>query len=519
VERLPLAPPLLPDEALSSWVARIAARYDLSANALARHVLPGDPSVDGMLRHIDERPCPPLELVFAGAVGRPDMDFAGHRVPDLTIHSEAAWPRQHSAWCPVCVFEDVAARNEVHARRHWGLGCYLLCSLHGCLLISECPRCWNPVGYQPVNGRLRFWCDRCEGMADNALEPSRIPFWPFGLPQQSQRCRTVSLTDEARPLLLRLQRTRLAALAGRHVRASWTRQLRRSRVTETLRTLCFIMLGPLWEDAERPGLVQHESADTAHIPDDWTLGSLPAFIAAPALLASVTLLAAESDVRLTGITWNRQALREGEKAEISAETLPWHLSAYDTRLACTLLRPGDEPFALLLSALRNDTKGLGATSERRRRRYGIGALQRQHRLTAMARRSETDAARDERLQRRQAWPRADRYGLERLIPGVQAQATARAPQTPLKAAVAVLATIGSNGDDDDVVHRTGWCGTRMESRYIQSWITQHRDCSAQILVAALVEAVDQARAADRGLVLPDLVPKPIAYPWTEEASG
>ena len=142
-------------------------------------------------------------------------------------------------------------------------------------------------------------------MADNALEPSLIPFWPFGLPQQSRRCRTVSLTDEARPLLLRLQRTRLSALAGQHVASPWTRQLKRKRVTETLRKLCFLTLGPLWEDAERPALVQHAGADTAQVPDDWTPGSLPAFIAGPALLASVTFLAAENAMRLAGVTWNR----------------------------------------------------------------------------------------------------------------------------------------------------------------------------------------------------------------------
>jgi hypothetical protein len=128
------------------------------------------------------------------------------------------------------------------------------------------------------------------------------------------------------------------------------------------------------------------------------------------------------------------------------------------------------------------------------------------------------ASRDERRRREQRSPPADRYALERLISGVQAPAIASGTRTRLKAAVAVFATIGSNGTDDDVVHRTGWSRTRMESRYIQSWIAQHQDCGAQILVTALVEAVDHARAADRGPVLPDLAPKPIAYPWTEAAS-
>ena len=46
----------------------------------------------------------------------------------------------------------------------------------------------------------------------------------------------------------------------------------------------------------------------------------------------------------------------------------------------------------------------------------------------------------------------------------------------------------------------------MESRYTLSWIRQHRDCAAQALIAALVQAIDRARAGELGLVLPNLAP-------------
>ena len=108
----------------------------------------------------------------------------------------------------------------------------------------------------------------------------------------------------------------------------YARQALSQQVSETLRKLSFIMLDPLWEDAGRASLVQHGGAETAQLPDDWTPGSLPAFIAAPALPALVTFLAAEHSKRLAGITWDRQALLDDGKAEISAETLPWHLSAH-----------------------------------------------------------------------------------------------------------------------------------------------------------------------------------------------
>ena len=513
--RLPVAPPPLPDEALSSWIARIAARYDLSADALVRHLLPNKPSSDGVVHAIDDEPVPQLEAALAEAAGQPGMDFAAHRFPGLAAHPEAAWSRRQDAWCPICLFEDVTTRGEVHARANWRLGGYLLCTLHGCLLVSECPHCLDRISYQPVGGRLRLWCGRCGTTVDAALEPSRVPFWPFGLPQQSRRCRTLNLTDAARLLLLRLQRTRLSALVGQHVRAPWTQHLKREQVADTLSTLCFIMLGPLWEDADRPALVRHEGASAAQVPEDWTPGSLPPFIAAPALLASVTFLAAESGKRLEGVSWNQQALLNGERPEINAETLPWHLNAYDAMLARTLLSPSAEPFAVLLSALRCDSKGLGTTREARRRRYGIGSVQRRRRATEAARLAEHGLAREARERRERCYPPADRYNLQRLWPGAPSALPPPIQTTRLQATVAVFATIGANGIDDDIVHRTGWPGTRMESRYVQCWITQHRDCHTQDLVAALVDALGRARAEDRGLLLPELVPKPVAYPWSD----
>ena len=57
--------------------------------------------------------------------------------------------------------------------------------------------------------------------------------------------------------------------------------------------------------------------------------------------------------RTYAATWNRQALLNGERPEINAETLPRHLNAMPAR---TRLSPSAEPFAVLLSALRCDSK-------------------------------------------------------------------------------------------------------------------------------------------------------------------
>ena len=77
----------------------------------------------------------------------------------------------------------------------WALGGVLLCTRHQCLLIAECPRCFHQAGYQPMNGRLRIWCWTCADGADTALKPDRIPFWPYGTPQQRRSCVTVTLSS------------------------------------------------------------------------------------------------------------------------------------------------------------------------------------------------------------------------------------------------------------------------------------------------------------------------------------
>ena len=373
--RLPLAPPLLPDEALSSWLARIAARYDLHAHALVRHLLTDAADAATMVRCLDYQMIAPLEAALAAASGQPVAGFAGHRLTGPIDHSTMMWPRTKAAWCPICVVQDVAEFGEAYGRAAWSLGGVLLCTRHQCLLIAECPRCFHQAGYQPMNGRLRIWCWHCEAGADTALKRDRIPFWPYGTPQQRRSCVSVTLSSEARPLLLRAQTDILAILAGDRPRGPWSRSLPRARVIDVLRRLVFVMLGPLWE-----GEGTHQAAPAQIAADGrwllsetWTPGSLPPQVAAPALLAAVAVLAAESGTRLAGITWNRQLLAVGEDDAITAETLLWHLDGFNAGLVQHLFTaPFTRPFAMLLTALRADCNGLGTTREATRRKIGIG---------------------------------------------------------------------------------------------------------------------------------------------------
>ena len=395
--RLPLAPPLLPDEALSSWLARIAARYDLDAHALVRHLLPTQTDITDVVRCFDRRATAPLEAALAEATGEPASGMAAHRLAGMTTNPQAAWPRVHPAWCPLCVVDDVAAFGEVHSRPAWGWGGVLLCARHQCLLTSACPQCWQRAGYHPMHGRLRLWCWHCEAAVDTALAPSQVAFWPHGNPQQRRSCTAVSLSSKARPLLFRVQTDLIGMLAGASPRGPWARSLPVSRVFDVLRKLAFVMLGPLWEDTHQAVPVSRTAGGRWMLPEDWTPGSLPPEVAAPAMLAAVTFLAAESGTRLAGIGWNPQVLIAGESETINAETLLWHLNGFNARLVQDLFTtPFTRPFCLLFTALRADRDRLGVAREASRRRVGVGGLLRQQRQTALSRSCETEATREQR---------------------------------------------------------------------------------------------------------------------------
>jgi hypothetical protein len=199
---------------------------------------------------------------------------------------------------------------------------------------------------------------QCGQCADNALPPRLIPFWPFGTPQQFHSCVTIRLTAEARPLLLRIRNDLLAALRGARSQEPWARGLKPARLIAMLRQLSFVMLGPLWEDAYRFPQTCRGIDPLWSLPDDWTPGSLPPEITAPALLASATFLAAESRTRLEGVTWNPRLLFEGEGEHIAAATLMWHLNRTDAEWVRRVFgAPVVHSFAVLLAALRSDHRG------------------------------------------------------------------------------------------------------------------------------------------------------------------
>jgi hypothetical protein len=508
MSHFPLAPPLLPDESISSWIARIAARYDLSAAALISARLPNQQRTRDLDQRIDYEADPSLETALRDAAGKPESGFGALRLPGIDANPEAAWRRKHPAWCTVCISHDIAGRGEAYSRREWCFGGVVMCPRHKCLLVSDCPKCLKRTCYHPIGGRLRIWCIHCETFADNCLTPSEIPFWPYGTPQQRRSCVTVALSGEAVPSLLRLQSDLIAALAGTRPRGPGARR-RQSQMSDVMAKLSFIMLGPLWEEAHR-----YERAPAGlHVawvtPEDWTPGSLPPEIAAPALLASAAFLAAESGSTIRGISWNPVLLLDGERQEIDAESLAWHLTGSDRKLVQNYFAtPHVRPFTWLLAVLGADRAGLGPAREKARRQSGLCGARRRHKSRPLDRPVEDEAAREKRRVWELSYRPKERFDISRLTGGSPARPPP-ADDSSLEATLTVFAILGAKDDrfepwiqPVDMMSRDV---TRLlRSRYIWFWVRRHSALGANILIALLTAAADAARVEGRDIVLPEL---------------
>lgn len=210
-EPLPLAPRPLPGEAISSWAARIAARYDLSATELDA-CLPGSRAGGaghGTMRWLDHRADPGLEAALAAAAQiAPERLRALRIVPD--DGSTSCWHREGVAWCPACVQDDVARWGETYERATWRLGCCVLCPDHGVLLKDQCRRCYpaSRAHFWHAGGRMTLICVQCRRLPDppegEDTDADDSWFLPFDLMATPELNRAVAI----------LQADLSAALAG-----------------------------------------------------------------------------------------------------------------------------------------------------------------------------------------------------------------------------------------------------------------------------------------------------------------
>ena len=217
VASLPVVPRPHNGEALSSWIGRIGARYDIAADDLLAHVTDWRRSTVGAADRLDYHADSELEVALAQAAS-----IAPGTIGKLRIAgddgSASCWHRTAVVWCPGCIQSDLAQRGEVHGRAIWRLGCCVLCPQHQILLEDTCRRC-------AFEGRCDFRCsDGLRGLACRICTRPVGPVpgrqgeaWQHEEPGAFGICISASLNR----LVLALQSDLQAALVGARPRRSW----------------------------------------------------------------------------------------------------------------------------------------------------------------------------------------------------------------------------------------------------------------------------------------------------------
>jgi hypothetical protein len=177
LEQLPMAPVVLPDESLSSWVERIAlfygGDYELGLGAVYARAerLPlqqeDDIDVDAQIR----------ESVCAWT-NSGDAD-----VPALLDGTSLdTLPRRaRLTYCPDCWDDDVAAGHPPYWRRRWARWCVVHCDRHGCWLTSRRPWAYMEclhIGWAPIWSTRVHWASTLELQVREAYERMMLGFDP-----------------------------------------------------------------------------------------------------------------------------------------------------------------------------------------------------------------------------------------------------------------------------------------------------------------------------------------------------
>lgn len=167
--RWPIRPLLLPNELLSSWIARLAIANGLSPASLHENLdhLAGPTKGQGwtiapsiaLAEYVAHRADQPVEAILRAALVVPARlisrdDFMGRLAmayPKIvlrpnrvapTISPELTREQAHLLYCPLCLQED----DEPYIRRAWRSRLVTGCECHGVRLLHACPRCGKHVG-------------------------------------------------------------------------------------------------------------------------------------------------------------------------------------------------------------------------------------------------------------------------------------------------------------------------------------------------------------------------------------
>lgn len=165
--RLPVAPRPYQDELLSSWMARVAARYGSEPLELVVY-LAGQGGRDAGAGQVDDV-APDMGLLKQWA--------KACRIDPERLHRRslaARYPDRPRGWfltetvpvCLACFDADVAAGRDAYLRVNWRLAEQVVCPEHRTMLLDRCPGCRGRLrlSLRMLNGLQRPFCRKCDAV-------------------------------------------------------------------------------------------------------------------------------------------------------------------------------------------------------------------------------------------------------------------------------------------------------------------------------------------------------------------
>ena len=177
--RLPVAPRPFMDELLSSWMARVAARYWSETLELMVY-LAGQGGRYAGARQVDDV-APDMELLRLWAKAcRTDPE----RLRRRSLASR--YPGRPQGWlltetvpvCLACFDADVAAGRDAYLRGHWRLAEQVVCQSHRTMLLDRCHACLGrlKLSLHMLNGLLRPFCRKCHAVLSGGGGETKDPW-------------------------------------------------------------------------------------------------------------------------------------------------------------------------------------------------------------------------------------------------------------------------------------------------------------------------------------------------------
>lgn len=300
---IPLAPRPFSGESMRSWIARVAARYDLASPELVARLRDG-PEVDvSRLSAIDWQEDAALDHLLAQVVRLDEARIRALRLVVTNRPEPALWHRRLLAWCPACACEDVVRYGEIHERAVWRLGCYAVCPAHRLVLTDVCPSCsFGSVRFQAVAGRQRLVCTLCKRPVDASPDIGR----GVGMLYQRDQSELVQCPDRIH-LVLALQTVLIGVAGGAASTDLWGLGIPALDVAVVVRDLAAALSWSTWL-----GLRSRDAIGTIAAACDHGFAVLQPRIAFEVLATIATVFAAVGQV-------------EGVASGGAAESLRWFI--------------------------------------------------------------------------------------------------------------------------------------------------------------------------------------------------